>query len=460
MASVGAGRRRWPNALGPQPASGALVPAHVILGAQWGDEGKGKLVDYLAGGYDAVARFQGGNNAGHTVIVGQDTFKLHLLPSGVVTHRPVFIGNGVVVDPRALVKELDQLKERGIEPELTISARAHVILPWHTILDGASEDARGAQTIGTTRRGIGPCYTDKAARRGVRVGELVDPDRFRARLDEVWPVKHQEMTAWDRAAETDPARIVREYGPLAERIDGHVGDVGGRLEAILAGGGRVMLEGAQGVLLDVDHGTYPYVTSSSTVAGNASAGAGIPAHRVEAVLGVAKAYTTRVGEGPFPTELAADEGIGKRLVDVGHEVGTTTGRARRVGWLDLVALRYACRVGGITHLAVTKLDVLDGIDPVRVAVAYEVDGEEVRAFPEDPAALTAAKPVYHEFDGWDAARDEVGNLVPDVEAYLAYLSTDLGVPVAFASVGPERSQTVAVEPGPFTAGRKAEEGTS
>ncbi len=436
------------------------MPAHVILGAQWGDEGKGKLVDYLAEGYDAVARYQGGNNAGHTVIVGDDTFKLHLIPSGVVTGRPVFIGNGVVVDPRALVKELDELKDRGITPDLTISPRAHVILPWHIILDGAAEDAEGAQTIGTTRRGIGPCYTDKAARLGVRVGELVDPARFRARLDAVWPVKHREMTAWGLAAQTDPGRIVGDYGPLAERVRTHVGGVGSRLEATLADGGRVLLEGAQGVLLDVDHGTYPYVTSSSTVAGNASAGTGIPAHRVEAVLGVAKAYTTRVGEGPFPTELSSEEDVGKRLVEVGREVGTTTGRPRRVGWLDLVALRYACRVGGVTHLAVTKLDVLNGIDPVQVAVAYERDGERVDDLPEDPAALEAAKPVYHEFDGWETARDDVGNLVPNVEAYLAYLASDLGVSVAFASVGPERSETVAVEPGPFTVDRKAAEGTA
>lgn len=427
------------------------MPAHAILGAQWGDEGKGKLVDFLAPGYEIVARFQGGNNAGHTVVAGKETYKFHLLPSGAVQGRRVVIGSGVVIDPRVLVEELDLLRKRGRKVRLLISDRAHVILPYHLVLDGAAEEGRhGGRKIGTTKRGIGPCYADKAARLGVRMMDLVDSDRFRRRLAEVYPIKEREMRAWEVANVPPFESILGEYAPLATRLRPFVGDAGEALDAALRRRKRVLLEGAQGILLDLDHGTYPYVTSSSTV--GASSGAGIGARHVEAVLGVAKGYATRVGEGPFPTELSTSEDPGKRLLEAGKEIGTTTGRARRVGWLDLPALRYAVRVGGITHLALTKLDVLEGLREIKVAVAYELAGKLRATFPASDDALERVRPRYRGLWGWSTTVERRGRkwvLTPAARNFVRYLEGSLGVPIVLASVGPTRDQTVMLRANPF-----------
>jgi adenylosuccinate synthase len=427
------------------------VPAHAILGAQWGDEGKGKLVDVLAPGYDSVVRFQGGNNAGHTVVVGSDTYKFNLLPSGAVQGRRVVIGNGVVVDPRVLVKELDQLAERGRPVKLVLSERAHIIMPYHVASDGAAEDGRGgARKIGTTKRGIGPCYADKAARLGIRVLEFVDPKRFRERLDEVWPIKEKEMRVWDVVDPPTKGAILEEYGPLAVRLRQYVDDAGAILDAALAKNKSVLLEGAQGIMLDVDHGTYPYVTSSSCV-GMAS-GAGIGVGQIEAVLGVAKAYATRVGEGPFPTELASDTGVGNRLLTVGKEFGTVTGRARRVGWLDVPALRYAIRVGGITHLALTKIDVLEGLDEVRVGIKYDGKGRAATQFPTHDEHVRAVKPVYRSFPGWSTTAVKVKGgwrLSKGAADFVRAVEKLVGVPIVFASVGPARDRTIRLRKHPF-----------
>jgi adenylosuccinate synthase len=428
-----------------------IVPAHTILGAQWGDEGKGKLVDVLAPGYEAVVRFQGGNNAGHTVVVGSETYKFNLLPSGAVQGRRVVIGNGVVVDPRVLVRELEQLASRGRPAKLTISDRAHVIMPYHVALDGARESgAAGGKKIGTTKRGIGPCYSDKVSRQGIRMLDLVDPQRFRARLAEVYPIKAREMAMWKVPDAPSLESILSEYEPLANQLRKYVGDAGALLDRTLRKKGKVLLEGAQGIMLDIDHGTYPYVTSSNIV--GASAGAGIGPHEIQACLGVAKAYATRVGEGPFPTELASTEGPGKVMLDVGREFGTVTGRPRRVGWLDLPALRYAVRVGGITHLAIMKLDVLNGLDEIRVATGYDAPDGQSKAFPASEESLASVKPVWRSLPGWaQAATRSTGQwkLSRPAQAYLAFLEKALGIPIVLASVGPARDATVVRKKHPF-----------
>jgi adenylosuccinate synthase len=427
------------------------VPAHTILGAQWGDEGKGKLVDVLAPGYEAVVRFQGGNNAGHTVVVGSETFKFNLLPSGAVQGRRVIIGNGVVVDPRVLVKELDQLAQRGRPAKLLISDRAHVIMPYHVLLDGAREEGKaGGKKIGTTKRGIGPCYADKVARQGIRMLDLVNPERLRARLSEVYPTKVKEMQSWEVAKIPTMEEIVAEYSPLADALRKYVGDAAAEIHAKLAKGKKVLLEGAQGIMLDVDHGTYPYVTSSNTV--GASAGAGIGPHQITAALGVAKAYATRVGEGPFPTEISSKEGAGKVMLEVGREFGTVTGRPRRVGWMDLAALRYAVAVGGITHLAIMKLDVLNGLKEILVATGYEVLDTKLKTFPSNEEALTSVKPIFKKLRGWKEAATKTPKgwkLGVEAEAYLKYLEKETGVPIVVASVGPARDATIVRRKHPF-----------
>jgi adenylosuccinate synthase len=427
------------------------LAGHAIIGAQWGDEGKGKLVDYLAPRYEAVVRFQGGNNAGHTVKVKDKVYKFHLLPSGAVRGRHIVIGNGVVVDPRVLLKEMEALETGGRKLRLHVSDRAHLILPYHILLDGAAESE--GRKIGTTKRGIGPAYADKARRIGIRLGEFVDPSRFRKRLEEAYPVKKRAMVSHNITPVPTLESIFEEYAPLAERLRPYVTDTGLVLHELFRRKRPVLFEGAQGVLLDIDHGTYPYVTSSSTVASNATAGSGVGNRELHEVLGVAKAYVTRVGEGPFPTELPTDDGIGKAILTVGKEFGTTTGRPRRVGWQDLVALEYAVRVGGITHLAVTKLDVLNGMSELRVCVGYRRDGRALRGFPADVEDLARVEPVYRRMKGWlEAARRRGGRWVldPSVRQYLRFIETHVGVPVVVASVGPARDETLVVRPSPFS----------
>lgn len=417
----------------------------VVVGAQWGDEGKGKITDFLAQSADWVVRYQGGNNAGHTVVVDDKTFKLHLLPSGVVHERvKSVIGNGVVVDPLVLVEELERLSDLGVtNPQLFISDRAHVILSYHRLQDELEEEARGAAKIGTTGRGIGPAYVDKVGRTGIRMVDFVDPVRFRRRLEAVLPAKNRLLTKLYDARPFTVDEIVAEYVEAAERLRPMVCDTSYLLDEALKRGERVVFEGAQGTLLDIDHGTYPYVTSSSPTAAGAAVGAGVGPQRIDSVLGIVKAYTTRVGSGPFPTELT--DAIGDCIRERGREYGTTTGRPRRVGWFDAVMLRHSARVNGIDHMAVMLLDVLSGLDEIQVCVGYRVGDETLTSFPADLDLLEQVEPVYERFAGWseeitDCTRFE--DLPQAAQDYIAGLERLVGVPVAIVSVGPARAQTI------------------
>lgn len=421
------------------------MPGIVIVGAQWGDEGKGKVTDLLAEQAQVVVRYQGGNNAGHTVVVGQKTLRLHLIPSGI--HRPgviCVIGNGLVVDPRALVAEMDELEANGLDTSgLRISANAHLVMPYHLLLDGIEEEGRGGKSIGTTRRGIGPTYSDKAARCGLRVQDLLDMAVFEEKLRRVLEQKNALLTAVYGKEPLAIEPILEEYGACAERLRPYIVDASLLVYEALIRGQNVLFEGAQGTLLDIDHGTYPFVTSSSPVAGGACTGVGIGPRFIDGVIGVSKAYTTRVGAGPFPTELSDD--VGAYLLEVGREYGTTTGRPRRCGWLDAVVLRYAVRVNGLSSLALTKLDVLTGLPRLKICVAYEYDGQVLKEFPYQGTVLARCQPIYEEMDGWT---EEIGGarafdeLPSQARAYIARLGELTGVPVGLISVGPEREQTI------------------
>jgi len=421
------------------------MPGIVIVGAQWGDEGKGKVTDLLAEQAQVVVRYQGGNNAGHTVVVGQQTLRLHLVPSGI--HRPgvlCVIGNGLVVDPRALVAEMDELEANGLDTSgLRISANAHLVMPYHLMLDGIEEERRGGKSLGTTRRGIGPTYTDKAARYGLRVQDLLNMDVFEEKLVRALDQKNALLTAVYGKEPLEMGPILEEYGACAERLRPQIVDASLLVHKALIRGQNVLFEGAQGTLLDVDHGTYPFVTSSSPVAGGACTGVGVGPRQIDGVIGVSKAYTTRVGAGPFPTELT--DAVGDHLLEVGREYGTTTGRPRRCGWFDAVILRYAARVNGLTGLALTKLDVLTGLPRLKICVGYEYEGQVLKEFPYQGATLARCQPIYEEMEGWTEdisgarAYDE---LPPQARAYVARLEELAGVPIDIISIGPEREQTI------------------
>jgi adenylosuccinate synthase len=422
------------------------MPAIVLVGAQWGDEGKGKATDLLGEQVDYVVRYQGGNNAGHTVVTPDgELFALHLLPSGILTPGVTcVIGNGVVIDPAVLIGEIDQLEARGIDTSrLVISADAHLIMPHHRALDVVSERYLGKAKIGTTGRGIGPAYGDKVARIGIRVQDLLDPGIFRAKLELALREKNQLLVKVynRRAIEVDA--VVAEYLGYAERLAPLIADTRLLLDRALAEGARVLLEGSQGTLLDVDHGTYPFVTSSSPTAGGAAAGSGIGPTRITRVVGILKAYTTRVGEGPFPTELH-DE-FGEYLRKAGGEVGVTTGRLRRCGWFDAVIARYARRVNGLTDLFLTKLDVLSSLERVPVCVAYEIDGERVEEMPMTQTALHHATPVYEYLDGWFEPLDDAktfADLPVAAQTYVRRVEELSGTQVSAIGVGPGRDQTL------------------
>ncbi|MBI4820954.1 MAG: adenylosuccinate synthase [Deltaproteobacteria bacterium] len=427
----------------------------VVVGAQWGDEGKGKVVDRYGERAHWVVRYQGGNNAGHTLVVGGQKTVLHLVPSGVLhPGTKCAIGSGVVVDPKVLLDELDTLSARGIDVQgrVALSAGAHLILPYHKRLDLARERFRGVDRIGTTGRGIGPAYEDKIARRGVRVADLFDAKRLEGlvanRLAELNAILVANGDPAYSSAEV--AEIVSSYLAFGTRLAPLVTNVGARLDEAARRGEVILFEGAQGVLLDIDHGTYPFVTSSNTVAGNAATGSGLGPRRLGAVVGITKAYTTRVGSGPFPTELL-DE-TGERLRATGQEFGATTGRPRRCGWLDLVALRYAVRVSGIDRLAITKLDVLAGISPIQVCVAYELDGERLETFPDNVHDLDRVKPIYEATEGFSDVRGarKLEELPGTARAYLDRITRDLGVPAALVSVGPGRGEDIEISD-PFDA---------
>jgi adenylosuccinate synthase len=423
------------------------VPVLVVVGAQWGDEGKGKVTDLLCEQADIVVRYQGGNNAGHTVENERGKFALHLVPSGICYPDVVaIIGNGVVIDPTVLRKEIDDLESRGVSTaNLKVSGGAHLIMPYHIMLDHVQEARLGKGKIGTTGRGIGPAYSDKAARQGVRMQDLLDPQGFRDRVMATMRAKAEVMArAYDQDVSSLEAECER-YIEAAESLRPHVDDTALLLWKALRAGKRVLLEGAQGTMLDLDHGTYPYVTSSNPVAGYACVGAGIGPVELNEVWGVSKAYVTRVGEGPFPTELGDELGV--TLCEVGREYGTTTGRKRRCGWLDLVALRYAARVNGLTGLCLTKLDVLNDMETIKICTAYRYRGELMEELPSAQAVFAEVEPVYEELAGWKtdiSGATGVNDLPQEAIDYLNFIVRQVRVPIALISVGPQRQQTIKV----------------
>jgi adenylosuccinate synthase len=422
------------------------VPATVVVGAQWGDEGKGKIVDLLAQEADVVCRYQGGPNAGHTIVAGGETFKIRQTPSGVISGKTSVIGAGCVVDPQVLLDELAELESRGIDVSVVVvSGNAHLIMPWHVAIDQASERRLGNLQIGTTRRGIGPAYADKASRLGIRVQDVLDPKILRQKIE----VALAEKNLWlERIYESEPfvlEDVWEQYAGLAERLAPYVGDVSLLVDRALADGKDVLFEGAQATLLDLDHGTYPFVTSSNPIASGAATGVGIGPTRIDRVLGVSKAYVTRVGEGPFPSEIAGPDQ--SRLRELGGEYGTVTGRERRCGWLDLVALRYAVRVNGMTSLALTKLDVLSDFDELPVCVRYRLrDGSETEHFPAHQSDFHHADPVWETLSGWGQPLDEastVDELPNEAREYVAYVSHALGLPIELVGVGAARDRVLA-----------------
>ncbi len=419
-----------------------------VIGAQWGDEGKGKVVDWLASRADIVVRFQGGHNAGHTLIVGNQTYKLSLLPSGLVRGKLGIIGNGVVIDPDALLAEIARVRAQGlaVTPEsLRIADNATLILPVHAALDRARETARGAAKIGTTGRGIGPAYEDKVARRAIRVSDLAEPDTLSDKLDELL-LHHNTLLAGLHAATFEKAELLATLLAWAPQILPHAEPVWERLDEARRAGRRILFEGAQAVMLDVDHGTYPFVTSSNTVAATAASGSGIGPAAVGFVLGIAKAYTTRVGSGPFPTELHDD--VGRLLGERGHEFGTVTGRPRRCGWFDAVLVRQAVKVGGIAGLALTKLDVLDGLETLQICVGYDVDGVTLKRLPAGKAAQAAARPIYETIEGWTQSTRGArswSELPAQAIKYVRRIEELVEAPVTLLSTSPERDDTILVK---------------
>jgi adenylosuccinate synthase len=422
------------------------MPGIVIVGAQWGDEGKGKVIDLLAEQADAVVRFQGGNNAGHTIVRGGETWKLHLIPSGIL-HRGKLcvIGNGVVIDPKVLTDELEELRRRHVDTSaLKISANAHLIMPYHLLLDHAGEAKLGKLQIGTTRRGIGPCYADKAARLGIRVQDLLDEKILKQKIVAALEPKRLSLRPFQKDPALDLQTMTEEYLAYGHRIERMIADTTRLVHERLDSGQTVLLEGAQGTLLDIDHGTYPFVTSSNPIAGSACIGAGIGPKDIDEIWGIAKAYTTRVGAGPFPTEI--DGPLADELRERGGEYGTTTGRSRRVGWLDLVALRYAARLNTLTALAVTKLDVLSGFDRLRVCTRYRgAEGAEFDHFPYHQTVLHHSVGEYTELPGWSEdvseARSE-SELPTAAREYLQFMAEFVGVPVVLIGVGPGRDDVI------------------
>lgn len=416
----------------------------VVVGTQWGDEGKGKITDYLSENAEVVARYQGGNNAGHTIVFNNKKYKLHLIPSGIFYEDKIcVIGNGMVVDPKALVEELAYLHNEGVSTRnLKISNRAHVILPYHIKQDLLEENRKGANKIGTTGKGIGPAYMDKAARIGIRIADLLDKDVFAEKLTINLKEKNR---LFERMYETDGYQledILDEYYEYGQKFAEYVVDTSVVLNDALDEGRRVLFEGAQGVMLDIDQGTYPFVTSSNPIAGGVTIGSGVGPSKINHVVGVAKAYTTRVGDGPFPTELT-DE-IGDQIRDVGNEYGTTTGRPRRVGWFDSVVVRHARRVSGITDLSLNSIDVLTGIETLKICVAYEHNGKRIEEFPASLKMLSECKPIYEELPGWTEDITSVKSLdeLPDnARHYIERVSQLTGIPLSVFSVGPDRSQT-------------------
>jgi adenylosuccinate synthase len=423
----------------------------VVIGAQWGDEGKGKIVDLLAERFDIVARYQGGHNAGHSVYVGDRSFVLRLLPSGIVHPGKVCVlGNGMVIDPKAFFEEADQLAAQGVSvtPErVLVSSRAHLILPYHRALDHTSEERLGNERVGTTLRGIGPAYEDKAGRRGIRVADALVPDMLRSRIERNLEDANRIIVAYN-GQPLDADQIFDETSRLAERLEPFIADTTHFMNKAAREGRTILIEGAQATLLDVDHGTYPFVTSSNTTAGGASTGTGLAPHRITGVLGIVRTYTTRVGEGPFPTEmLAGEEEMGQLIRQRGREYGAVTGRPRRCGWFDAFATRYAAEINGFTSVALTKLDVLDALDEIKVCTGYTLDGRACESFPAVSQDLRRVEPVYATLPGWKTSTEGITDmdaLPAAARRYIEFLSTEIGVEIGLVSTGPERGQTIII----------------
>ena len=419
----------------------------VIVGAQWGDEGKGKVTDFFAGESDYVVRFHGGNNAGHTVIVDGNTFKLHLIPSGVVYGSPIsIIGNGVVVDPNALLNEIAYVKEKGIEPKLLVSDRAHVIMPYHIVLDGALSGHQGNLAAGSTRRGIAPVYADKMFRNGIRMVDLLEPDVFREKLEKGYAfAKGLIEKSLGQRLEITIDEIFDTYLDYGEKLKTYICDTSVELYKAHKAGKTILFEGAQGISLDVDHGVYPFTTSSNTAAGHISTGTGVSFRDIDRIIGVVKAYLSRVGESPLPSEIHGDEANGLR--EKGGEYGTTTGRPRRVGWLDLVQVRQAVRVNGLTEIALTKLDVLNGFNKLPVCVAYDVDGDQIKEMPASLTHYRKAQPIYEILPGWGDLSENIWDkgydaLPQTLKDYIDFIEQEVDCPVKIVSVGPQRHETI------------------
>jgi adenylosuccinate synthase len=427
------------------------MPASVILGTQWGDEGKGKITDLLAENTDMVVRFQGGNNAGHTIVIGNEKYKLHILPSGILREDVIsVIGNGVVIDPGFLVGELKNLKKRGVNMgELRISDRAHVIMPYHKAMDVLEEQAKGNLAAGTTKRGIGPCYRDKVSRFGIRMCDLIDKPSFEEKLASSIEITRKYLRSLGGQMDSTAEEIMAEYEPYAEELAPFVCDTSVLINTAIDSGKEVLFEGAQGAHLDIDHGIYPFGTSSNTITGSCCTGAGIAPKKLGKAIGVVKAYTSRVGAGPFPTELKNE--LGEQIAGKGGEFGTTTGRLRRVGWLDLVMVRYSARICGLDSIVLTKSDVLCGIPELKICTHYMLQDEEVHDFPASMRTLAECKPSYHVLNGWPGLSEEEwkacqgggrGALPGELQAYITFIEANIGLPVEMMSYGPGREENV------------------
>lgn len=423
----------------------------VIVGTQWGDEGKGKVVDYFAGKADVVVRFSGGNNAGHTVVVTGKKYAFHLMPCGALRGKQLIIGNGVVVDPKVLLEEMEMVRKEGITPELLISERAHVIFPYHRALDEAEEQFKGKRKAGTTKRGIGPCYEDKAGRFGLRMCDLVDKAVLREKMGHLFPLKERQISALGGKFDFTLSELIEEYSSYGRMLKSFVCDTNLPLNKAIDENKNVLFEGTQGTMLDIDHGAYPVGTACNVTSGAACTGSGVSPTKIHSVVGLVKAYVSRVGEGPLPTELTGE--TGDYIRKKGVEFGTTTGRPRRVGWLDIPALRYACRVNGINWLAITKLDVLAGLEKVKVCTAYEIGNKKLEDIPASCEMLSQCKPVYKEMEGWEGfekgeakeiAREGMGALPKELKNYISEISEMCNAPIYLVSIGPDREETIVV----------------
>lgn len=415
-----------------------------IIGSQWGDEGKGKVTDFYAEKSDIVVRFQGGNNAGHTIVVGDKTYKFHLMPSGAVHKKSLVLSNGVVIDPKVLIEEIEKLKKDGFNPDISISDRANIIMPYHRILDGIEEKMKGSFAAGTTRKGIGPCYSDKISRFGIRFSDLLDTEVFREKLNLIVPIKQKIFEAFGEDVKLDIDSIFKEYVSYREYLKNYVKDTSVFLNNAYDKGNTILMEGAQGAHLDIDHGIYPFTTSSNTNAGGMCTGSGVSPNKINRIVGVMKAYTSRVGEGPFPAELCDKEG--GYLREKGREFGTTTGRPRRCGWLDLVLVNYACLINNFSALAITKIDVLTCMKKVKICYAYEYEGKILHHFPSNMKILSKCKPLYKEFDGWEEFDwkkvDDIKSLPKEIGSYVNYIEEQTKTPVCMISFGPKRDETL------------------